>query len=72
MVNLARNLAIDKVRSKDFRQQALQEEIDKSVDIAMDSPEIENRVDQKIIRESLGSLNKRERSVLELIYLKGV
>jgi RNA polymerase sigma-70 factor (ECF subfamily) len=71
MVNLARNLSVDKVRSKDFRNSSKNQDIDNSV-IAIDeqrnttlNPEILG------VREMVNNLRPEAKEVLDLIYFKG-
>ncbi|MBL4674777.1 MAG: sigma-70 family RNA polymerase sigma factor [Mucilaginibacter sp.] len=71
MVNLARNISIDTLRKKDFRQQAMH------VDIADYGSELVQALlnfdpaDLKLVRTAVVNMPEKERQVLELIYFKG-
>lgn len=71
MMNISRNLAIDKLRSKEIRKS------DKTADITNYVTEIgsDTAVDQQTdaigLKEMLVSLREEERFVLEMVYFKG-
>ena len=71
MVNLARNLAIDKLRSKDFRNNSKNQDIENCV-ISIDeqrnttlNPEVLG------VRDMVNNLRPEAKAVLDLIYFKG-
>jgi RNA polymerase sigma factor (sigma-70 family) len=71
MVNVARNLSIDKLRSKDFRNTNRNQDIENSV-ISIDeqrsttlNPEVFG------VRELVNKLKPETKAVLDLIYFKG-
>lgn len=71
MVNLARNLSLDKLRSKDFRNNNKNQDIENSV-ISIDeqrntalNPEVLG------VREMVDKLRPEAKAVLDLIYFKG-
>ncbi len=71
MVNLARNLAIDALRKKDYRQQALQVDLaEYGNELVQASPQFDP-TDFKLVRSAVVNLPDKERQVLELIYFKG-
>lgn len=71
MSNIARNLAIDKIRSKDFRNQAQNQDIENHVSV------IDVRMSNKLNPEHLGikdlvqKLRPEHKQLIELIYFNG-
>jgi RNA polymerase sigma factor (sigma-70 family) len=71
MVNIARNIAVDKLRSKDFRNNSMNQDIDLSV----------NAVDEQLntgfnpeilgVKEMVNRLQPDAKNVLDLVYFKG-
>lgn len=71
MVNIARNLAIDKIRSKDFKNQNKNQELENNV-IAID--EQRNTVykpELMGIKDLVDTLKPEQKSILDLVYFKG-
>jgi RNA polymerase sigma-70 factor (ECF subfamily) len=71
MVNIARNLSIDKIRSKDFKNQSKNQELENNV-LSID--EQRNTVYQPEllgIKELVSTLKPEQKSILDLIYFKG-
>lgn len=71
MVNIARNLSIDKTRSKDFKNQSKNQELENNV-LSID--EQRNTVYQPEllgIKELVSTLKPEQKSILDLIYFKG-
>lgn len=71
MVNIARNLAIDKIRSKGFRDQNKNQELENSV-ISID--EQRNTVYKPELLDVKGlveTLKPEQKSILDLVYFKG-
>ena len=71
MVNVARNLSVDKLRSKDFRNNSKNQDIENSV-ISIDeqrsttlNPEVRG------VKEMVDNLKPDAKAVLDLIYFKG-
>ncbi|MGV3686484.1 MAG: RNA polymerase sigma factor [Daejeonella sp.] len=71
MVNLARNLAIDKVRSKDYRNHTKNHDIDNFVNTIDDKQSSIFNTDAVGIREMVEKLLPDQRSILQLIYFQG-
>ena len=71
MVNLARNLSIDKVRSKDFRNSSKNQDIENSV-ITIDG-ERNTTLNPEVLglKEMVNNLKPEAKAVLDLIYYKG-
>ena len=70
MVNIARNLSIDKIRSKDFRNQHKSEDIENNV--SLESSFTEAVKPEYIgVREILDRLNPDQKQVLDLMYFQG-
>ena len=71
MVNLARNLSIDKVRSKDFRNSSKNQDIENSV-IAIDG-ERNTTINPEVLdlKDMVNNLKPEAKAVLDLIYFKG-
>lgn len=71
MVNLARNLSIDKLRSKDFRNNNKNQDIENSV-IAIDEQQSTTLNPEVLgVREMVDNLRPEAKAVLDLIYYKG-
>lgn len=71
IVNLARNMSIDTLRKKDYRQQALHVDIaDYGSELVQPLPSFDP-TDCKFVRTTVVKLPEKERQVLELIYFKG-
>ncbi len=71
MVNIARNLSIDKLRSKDFKNHNKNQELENNV-IAID--EQRNTVynpDLMGIKDLVQTLKPEQKSILDLVYFKG-
>jgi len=71
MVNIARNLSRDKIRSKDFKNQTKNQELENNV-LSID--EQRNTVYQPEllgIKELVSTLKPEQKSILDLIYFKG-
>lgn len=71
LLNIARHMAIDAVRSKRYREHALTDELEISgAEIAF-TERTEEKLDSYFLRSGLAGLKPKERQVLELIYFKG-
>lgn len=71
MLNIVRNLAIDKTRSKEFSQSRKTDDIDNFVSSLDSARNTELAVDAIGIKELLGKLPEEQRFVVEKIYLGG-
>ncbi len=71
MVNLARNLSVDKLRSKDFRNNNKNQDIENSV-ITIDEQRSTTLNPEVLgVREMVDNLKPEAKAVLDLIYFKG-
>ncbi len=71
MVNIARNIAIDKTRSKDFRNGLKTEDIDNNVLSIEGSFQSEMNTETLGIKELVEKLKPDHKLVLDLVYYKG-
>jgi len=71
MLNIVRNLAIDKTRSKEFSQSRKTDDIDNFVSSLDSARNTELAVDAIGIKELLNKLPEEQRFVVEKIYLGG-
>lgn len=71
MVNIARNLAIDKVRSKDFRNQSKNQDIENNVTFIDEQRNTVYKPELMGIKDLVETLKPEQKSILELVYFKG-
>lgn len=71
MLNLARNLAIDKTRSKEISKDRKTDDIDDLVNKIDRKEQSEQSVETIGLKEVLGRLPDEQRFVVEYLYLKG-
>ena len=71
MVNIARNLAIDKVRSKDFRNQNKNQELENNVTFIDEQRNTVYNPELLGIKELVNTLKPEQKSILDLVYFKG-
>ena len=71
MVNIARNLAIDKLRSKDFKNQNKNQELENNVTFIDEQRNTVYKPELLGIKELVGTLKPEQKSILELVYFKG-
>lgn len=71
MVNLARNLAIDTLRSKAYRNNQLNEELDSAQGMTDNRQSPEVLADRHTLKREIGKLRSEEQDVLHLFYYKG-
>lgn len=71
MLNLSRNLAIDKLRSKEIKKVGKTDDIEDNVYHIESSNLIHQSIDGIGVKELLVKLRDEERLILELIYFKG-
>jgi len=71
MINVARNLAIDKIRSKDFRNAHKNQDIENNVDFIDSQKKITFNADTLGLRDMVTALKPEFTHVLEMVYFKG-
>jgi RNA polymerase sigma-70 factor (ECF subfamily) len=71
MVNIARNLAIDKIRSKDFKNQNKNQELENNVAFIDEQRNTVYKPELLGIRELVETLKPEQKSILDLVYFKG-
>ena len=71
MINLARNLSIDKIRSKDFRNSNKNQDIENNVDFIDSQRKITFNADTLGLREMVTALKPEFNDVLNMVYFKG-
>lgn len=71
MVNIARNLAIDKVRSKDYKNQNKNQDIDNNVTTIDEQRNSVYKPELLGVRELVETLKPEQKSILDLVYFKG-
>ncbi|TWR30316.1 sigma-70 family RNA polymerase sigma factor [Mucilaginibacter pallidiroseus] len=71
MVNIARNLAIDKIRSKDFRNQNKNQELENNVTFIDEQKNTVYNPELLGIKELVQTLKPEQKSILDLVYFKG-
>jgi RNA polymerase sigma factor (sigma-70 family) len=71
MINVARNQAIDKTRSREIIKEQKTTGIEKSVSRIDNSGYVEQRIEDIGVKDILKSLSEDQRFVVEHLYLKG-
>jgi RNA polymerase sigma factor (sigma-70 family) len=71
MVNVARNLAIDKIRSKDFKNQNKNQELENNVTFIDEQRNTIYQPELLGIRDLVQKLKPEQKSILDLVYFKG-
>jgi RNA polymerase sigma factor (sigma-70 family) len=71
MVNVARNLAIDKIRSKDFKNQNKNQELENNVTSIDEQRNTIYQPELLGIRDLVQTLKPEQKSILDLVYFKG-
>ena len=71
MVNIARNLAIDKLRSKDFKNQNKNQELENNVTFIDEQRNTVYKPELLGIKELVETLKPEQKSILDLVYFKG-
>ena len=71
MVNIARNLAIDKIRSKDFKNQNKNRELENNVTFIDEQRNTVYKPELLGIKELVNTLKPEQKSILDLVYFKG-
>jgi RNA polymerase sigma-70 factor (ECF subfamily) len=71
MMNIARNLSIDKLRSKDFKNSIKNQDIENNVDFIDRQKEITFNADVLGLKDMVTALKPEFNDVLEMVYFKG-
>ena len=71
MVNIARNLAIDKIRSKDFKNQSKNHELENNVTFIDEQKNTVYKPELMGIKNLVETLKPEQKSILDLVYFKG-
>lgn len=71
LLNIARNAAIDKTRSKAFKNQTKNQDVENFVDIINDGTDLNKSTDAIGIRKFVSKLAENCKKLIHLIYFKG-
>jgi len=71
MVNIARNLAIDKIRSKDFKNQTKNQELENNVTFIDEQRNTVYKPELLGVKDLVEQLKPEQKSILNLVYFKG-
>lgn len=71
MINIARNLAIDKLRSKDFKNQNKNQELEINVTFIDEQRNTIYKPELLGIKDLVETLKPEQKSILDLVYFKG-
>jgi len=71
MINIARNMAIDKIRSKDFKQGAKTGVLSEHVSIPDNTYSDKHKPENIGVREMLNILSAEQKELLDLMYFRG-
>ena len=71
MVNIARNLSIDKIRSKDFKNQNKNQELENNVTFIDERRNTVYKPELLGIKELVDKLKPEQKLILDLVYFKG-
>ena len=71
MVNIARNLAIDKIRSRDFKNQGKNQELENNVTFIDEQRNTVYKPELLGIKDLVETLKPEQKSILDLVYFKG-
>ncbi|MDT3404375.1 RNA polymerase sigma factor [Mucilaginibacter terrae] len=71
IVNIARNLAIDKIRSKDFRNHFKNQELENNVGYIDQNNSTVYKPELLGVKDLIDTLRPEHKSILDLIYFKG-
>ncbi|GAA4320616.1 sigma-70 family RNA polymerase sigma factor [Mucilaginibacter gynuensis] len=71
MVNIARNLSIDKVRSKDFRNHNKNQELENNVTFIDEQKNTVYKPELLGLKDLVQNLKPEQKSILDLVYFKG-
>ncbi|MDB5143863.1 MAG: sigK [Mucilaginibacter sp.] len=71
MVNIARNLAIDKIRSKDYKNQGKNQELENNVTFIDEQRNTVYKPELIGIKDIVDTLKPEQKAILDLVYFKG-
>jgi RNA polymerase sigma-70 factor (ECF subfamily) len=71
MVNIARNLSIDKVRSKDFRNNSKNQDIENTVNFIDEQRSTAINPEIMGVKDLVDKLKPDQKSILDLVYFRG-
>lgn len=71
MVNIARNLSIDKIRSKDYKNQTKNQELENNVTFIDEQRNTVYKPELLGVRDLVEQLKPEQKSILDLVYFKG-
>jgi RNA polymerase sigma factor (sigma-70 family) len=71
MMNVARNLAIDKLRSKDFKNSNKNQDIENNVDFIDEQKKVSFNADTLGLKDLVTNLKPEYKNVLDMVYFKG-
>ncbi len=71
MLNIARNLAIDKVRSKEFSYKSKTDSLENTVSTTSPDMYVEQRIKDHGLVNLLQHLSSEQQMIVDLIYFKG-
>lgn len=71
MLNIARNLSIDKLRSKDFKNTGKNQDIENNVDFIDAQKEVTFNADTLGVKDMVKALKPEFNAVLDMVYFKG-
>ena len=71
MVNIARNLSIDKIRSKDFKNQNKNQELENNVTFIDEQRNTVYKPELLGVKDLVEQLKPEQKSIVDLVYFKG-
>ncbi len=71
MINIARNLSIDKIRSKDFRNQSKNQELENNVSFIDQQKSTAYKPELLGLKDLVDTLRPEQKLILDLVYFKG-
>jgi RNA polymerase sigma factor (sigma-70 family) len=71
MVNIARNLSIDKLRSKDFKNHSKNQELENNVTFIDEQRNTVYKPELMGVKDLVQKLKPEQKSILDLVYFKG-
>jgi RNA polymerase sigma-70 factor (ECF subfamily) len=71
MMNVARNLSIDKLRSKDFKNSVKNQDIENNVNFIDEQKKVYFNADVLGLKEMVTNLKPEFKNVLDMVYFKG-